>query len=103
MDKLYTVINLKLNDSNSQKLIEFLLYKPLELMENRCYITIESWAYQSDYEEFIWDSDWREMSYANQLYLKEVECPAHLKDTCDNNQKQRKMFHEYKQFIKNLT
>ena len=28
----------------------------LELMENRCFITVKSWAHQSDYEKVIWSA-----------------------------------------------
>ena len=55
---------------------QFLAKKSLELWENRCFITVESWAYKSDFEENIWRDGWELVAYTNQLYLGEVE-PRH--------------------------
>ncbi len=46
-----------------------------ELMDHRCFITIESWAYQSSYEQLIWNEfAWEDFSWINQLLLDEIEC-----------------------------
>jgi len=46
----------------------------IELMDNRCYITVKSWAHESLYENDIWASNWETQSYVNQVYLGEVSC-----------------------------
>jgi hypothetical protein len=43
------------------------------LNENRCFITVGDWAYESENEELIWNTDWRTASWNNQLVLGEVE------------------------------
>jgi len=43
------------------------------LYENRCFITVETWAYESMYEDMIWMSDWKRSSWENRLLLGEVE------------------------------
>ena len=45
----------------------------MELYENRCFITVESWAHQTKYESNIWSNDWKTLSYINQLYVGDVE------------------------------
>jgi len=45
----------------------------IELMDNRCFITVESWAHESNFESKIWSEDWKTKSYQNQLMLGEVE------------------------------
>ena len=58
--------------SMSNKTMKYSLEKYNELMENRCFITVKSWAHESDYEHVIWASNWKERSYENQIYLGEI-------------------------------
>jgi len=44
-----------------------------DLMQNRCWITVESWAHESDNEMLIWSMPWEYLSYSNQLILGEIE------------------------------
>ena len=46
----------------------------VETIENRCWITIESWAHESQYEAAIWSMDWQKMSWNNQVVLNETDC-----------------------------
>ncbi len=72
------VIELGKNNPNPKgKQYDFVMFEGLVLInglnENRCFITVESWAFDSDYEDMIWASDWRKASWYNQLVLGEVE------------------------------
>ena len=58
------------NDWEKNKYIQKL---NVELFDNRCYITFESWAYQSENADMLWKQDWKSMSYLNQLIIGEVE------------------------------
>jgi len=54
-----------------------------ELLDNRCFTTIKSWAYKTDYEYLIWNEmDWEFMSYIEQMYNHEVECPQNYDALC---------------------
>jgi len=44
-----------------------------DLYENRCFITVQSWAFESDNEELIWDGNWEKIAWSNQLVLGEIE------------------------------
>lgn len=44
-----------------------------DLFENRCFITVQSWAFEADNEELIWNSNWEKIAWSNQLVLGEVE------------------------------
>ena len=46
----------------------------VELVEYRCFITIESWAHESQYEAYLWNTDWKQMSWINQVVLNEADC-----------------------------
>jgi len=63
----------------------------MEYLKNRCAITIESWAHESNHESKIWDSPWRAESYMSQLILGEVE---------PKNDSDRKIIEQYFENIK---
>ena len=55
----------------------------LELMDNHCFKSIKSWAYKSDYEYLIWNEmNWEFLSYIEQMYNHEVECPPNYDPIC---------------------
>ena len=60
--------------------------KGIDHVENRCFITVESWAYQSEYEDKIWDAknwhEWRNLSHLNQIRLGE-SCVGIPQAECD--------------------
>lgn len=47
-----------------------------EFIENRCWITVQSWAHDSDFEHQIWQSDWQFASWHNQVVIGEVQCDS---------------------------
>ena len=67
-------------------------YSYFELMENRCFITVKSWAHDSDYEKLIWADDWKKISFMNQMYLGEVTCDT---EECKTYQEQRNDYWDY--------
>ena len=92
-DKLATIrdTSLKINDP---KYTPMLFYQSLELMENLCFITFESWADKSDYEQVIRSVDWEALAHTNQVYLGEIPCS--VTDDCEFIEAQKKMYLEYK-------
>ena len=60
--------------------------KGIDQAENRCFITVESWAHQSEYEDEIWDAkhwnEWRNLSHLNQIRLGE-SCVGIPQAECD--------------------
>lgn len=69
-------------DSNAQqkKSVELII----SLLDNRCHITVKSWAHESLYENDIWANNWEAQSYLNQVYLGEVPCnDKDCQDTLD--------------------
>jgi len=73
--------------------LEYWLYGHNELMENRCFITVKSWAHQSDYEKVIWGENWEGMSHVNQMYLGETPCVT--EDNCKTIKEQRDAYWDY--------
>ncbi len=69
--------------------------KPLELYENRCMVTVKSWANESLFEDLIWAGDWQKASYSNQIYLGEVECPPNVGYNCEYIKTQRQVYQAY--------
>jgi hypothetical protein len=62
--------------SSEQYMVEM-----FELMDHRCFITVKSWAHQSEYHNEIWQTAWEDLSWGNQVYLGEIECQdQHCKD-----------------------
>ena len=94
-DKWRTFMEAEKNsdDYHNESAIEYSIYGDYELMENRCFITVKSWAHDSDYEQLIWASNWEGPSYTNQMYLGEIEC----KDpkVCESLEKQRNQYWDY--------
>ncbi len=67
-------INLLESLSQNKNMQTHQLLKYGELMDNGCFITVKSWADDSDYEAVIWQNDWKLLSYVNQLWLHEIDC-----------------------------
>jgi len=86
--------NPKMNNYDESIQYQNTLYNyGFELFENRCLITIESWAYKSNYENRLWDMPWRDLSYYNQIVLGEIQCHER---TCQN---MKKIYDENKALI----
>ena len=47
--------------------------KQIELWENRCFITVESWAYKSQHESELFTAGWEEVATMNKLLIGEIE------------------------------
>ena len=78
---------------SSQSSVEYFIYGHYELLENRCFISVKSWAHESDYEPLIWSSDWENLSYQNQMYLGEISCTD--SKICENIKEQRDQYWNY--------
>ena len=46
----------------------------VELFENRCYTTLEEWAYKAKYQDKIWGQDWKSLIILNQFWNNEIDC-----------------------------
>ena len=68
-DKLMTISNNQ-NQGDPRKLTQ----QSIDMMDNRCFITVKSWAHESMYESDLWNSPWEHTSWVNQLYLGEIPC-----------------------------
>ena len=72
---------------------EYFIYGHFELMENRCFITVKSWAHESDYEPLIWSTNWESLSHMNQMYLGEIPCMD--PKTCEDIKEKRDQYGDY--------
>jgi len=59
-----------------------------QLVENRCWITIESWAHESENESLLWSMPWQESSWQSQVILGEVQCDTKQCDDIRETYKQ---------------
>jgi len=46
----------------------------VELFENSCYTTLESWAYKAKYQDKIWGQNWQALIVQNQHWNNEIDC-----------------------------
>jgi len=66
----FDAIIMNSENEGTQKLTEL----GIDMFDNRCWVTVKSWANESLYESKIWDSDLELTSYLNQAYLGETQC-----------------------------
>jgi len=86
---------------SGQKILVELQRIPIEMMENRCFITIESWAHESTNESEIWyEMDWQTTSYLNQIILGEVQCEEGIRALGISCEKIIENFEESKKTLK---
>ncbi|KFM18178.1 hypothetical protein AAA799B03_00963 [Marine Group I thaumarchaeote SCGC AAA799-B03] len=72
--KTFDELNSLAKKENSKENLITALELGFDMYDNRCFITVESWAHKSQNEQKIWESDWKNQSYLNQLYLEEIPC-----------------------------
>lgn len=94
-DKWRTFMETDKNSDNypNQSSMDYAVFGQFELMENRCFITVKSWAHASDFEQLIWGADWKKESYINQIYLEESPCEDPM--MCDMIKESRDQYWDY--------
>jgi hypothetical protein len=93
-DQMNIMQNTDMKLGSNYSSYENYFYDHYELMENRCFITVKSWAHESLYEDLIWGTDWETLSYLNQIYLDEIPCYKNM-DECELIKQQRDQYWDY--------
>ncbi len=61
-------------NSYNDRVADTIINLNFELMENRCYATVESWGYKSLYPDKVWGFGWEQGIIKNQHWLGEIDC-----------------------------